>query len=126
MPTAIAPLVTTTTSTPARRSAATCSQTRSSTSSRGAPESSATIEEPSLMTTRRKTARSLRTRMELEHDAADLHVVARLEPGLLERADHPDALERPLHVRERLVVLQVVARDQPVDAAPHDPEGPVV
>src|SRR4051812_20377404 len=64
--------------------------------------------------------------MQLEHDAADLHVIARLEARLLEGPHDTDALERPLHVRQRLVVLQVVARDQAVDAAADDAEGPVI
>ena len=50
MPRAIAPEVTTTTSTPAACSAATSSQIRATTDSRSAPVSSATIDEPSLTT----------------------------------------------------------------------------
>ena len=50
MPRAIAPEVTTTTSTPGACSAATSSQIRATTDSRSAPVSSATIDEPSLTT----------------------------------------------------------------------------
>ena len=50
MPRAIAPEVTITTRSPPRSSAATCSQTESSTSARSSPSSAATIEEPSLTT----------------------------------------------------------------------------
>ena len=50
MPRAIAPEVTTTTSTPEACSAATSSQIRATTDRRSAPVSSATIEEPSLTT----------------------------------------------------------------------------
>ncbi len=51
-PRAIAPLVTTTTSSPAAWRAATSSQTAPSTSARSSPESSATMLDPSLMTVR--------------------------------------------------------------------------
>ena len=50
MPRAIAPEVTTTTSTPLACNAATSSQIRATTDRRSAPVSSATIEEPSLTT----------------------------------------------------------------------------
>src|SRR4051794_41878504 len=50
MPRAIAPEVTTTTSTPTPCSAATSSQMRSSTPGRRSPEASATTEDPSLTT----------------------------------------------------------------------------
>jgi hypothetical protein len=50
MPRAIAPEVTTTTSTPDACSAATSSQIRATTESRSAPVSSATIDDPSLTT----------------------------------------------------------------------------
>lgn len=53
MPRAMAPLVTTTTSLPAARSVATQEQTAVRTSVRSSPSSSATMDEPSLMTTRR-------------------------------------------------------------------------
>ena len=54
-------------------------------------------------------------RVELEHDPAELDVVAGLEPARLERRDHAHPAQPVLDVGERLVVLQVVARDQPVD-----------
>ncbi len=54
MPRAMAPLVTMTISSPAARRRATSSQTRPTTSTRSAPSSWATIDEPSL-TTRRAT-----------------------------------------------------------------------
>ena len=56
------------------------------------------------------------TRIELEHDARDLHVVARLETGGPQRLDHPERAQALLDVSQRLVVLDVVASDQAVDA----------
>ena len=53
--------------------------------------------------------------IELEHDAADLDVVAWLEPMLLQGADHAHAVQAPLDVREGVQVLHVVAGDQAVD-----------
>src|SRR3954468_21861760 len=110
MPRAIAPEVTTTTSTPCACSAATSSQIRATTESRSAPESSATIDEPSLT-----TATGTSARVQLEHDAADLDVVAGLEPRPLERADHAHPPQPRLDQRLRLLVLQVPARDQAID-----------
>src|SRR5918998_3381573 len=60
--------------------------------------------------------------IELEDDARDLHVVARLEARGLERLDHAERAEALLHVAERLVVLHVVAGDQPLDALTVHPE----
>src|SRR3954447_21515844 len=94
MPRAIAPDVTTTTSTPASCSAATSSQIRATTDSRSAPRSSATIEDPSLT-----TATGTLGGIELEDGAADLDVVAGFEPRALQRGDHAHALQTPLHVR---------------------------
>src|SRR3954465_13567896 len=97
MPRAIAPEVTMTMSTPSRCSAATSSQTRAITASRSSPESSVITEEPSL-TTAAGIGRSVdesagapvqgtppdrlegSAGVELEDDAADLDVVAGLEP----------------------------------------------
>src|SRR3954471_15849184 len=108
IPRAIAPDVTTTTSTPERCSAATSSQTRATTASRSAPESSATTDDPSF-TTATGTAWSLerRARVELEDDAADLDVVAGLESCSLQRVDHAHALQAALDVGLRLLVLHV-------------------
>ena len=97
MPRAIAPEVTTTTSTPEACSAATSSQIRATTDSRSAPVSSATIDEPSFTTA---TGMKLRPyeRIELEDDAADLDVVTGFEAGSLQRADHahpPQPRARP-------------------------------
>ena len=61
-------------------------------------------------------------RIELELDAADLDVVARLEAGLLQRLDHADALEAALEVGHRLLVLDVVAQHEPVDPLADDAE----
>src|SRR6185503_20090825 len=113
IPRAIAPLVTTTTSTPVRCSAATSSTIRAITDRRSSPESSATIDEPSL-TTATGMPRTLGG-VELEHHAAELDVVARFEPLCLQRGDHAHAAQAVLDVRERLVVLEVVAGDQAVD-----------
>ena len=45
----------------------------------------------------------------------DLDVVAGLEARRLERAITPMRAQAVLDVRERLLVLEVVARDQPLD-----------
>src|SRR4051794_41273625 len=60
--------------------------------------------------------------VELEHDARDLDVVAGGEPGSLERADDAEAVQAALDVRERLLVLEVVAGDQAVDDVARDAE----
>src|SRR4051812_31594271 len=117
MPRAIAPEVTTTTSTPPACSAATSSQIRETTDSRSAPESSATIDDPSLT-----TATGTSGGIQLEDDAADLDVVAGLEPRPLERPDHAHPPQAVLDERLRLLVLEVPAGDQPVHGlAGHDP-----
>src|SRR5689334_24136020 len=111
MPRAIAPEVTTTTSTPVACSAATSSQMRATTDSRSAPLSSATIDDPSLTTaTGKRSARGV----ELEHGAEDLDVVAGLEARALERADHAHPVQPALDVRLRLLVLEVPAHEQPL------------
>src|ERR1700733_5589539 len=96
MPRAIAPLVTTITSSPARCRAANWSHRLASTSIRGVPSGSATTLDPSLMTTRligvtqgRRSARLL-LRVQLERDAGDLDLIPRLEALGLERAEHAD------------------------------------
>jgi len=53
--------------------------------------------------------------MELEDDSGDLHVVARLEAGGLERLDRTERAQPLLHVAHGLLVLHVVARDQPLE-----------
>src|ERR1044072_1987997 len=111
IPRAIAPLVTTTTSMPCRCSAATSSTIRAITDRRSSPDSSAPIEEPSLTTATGMTAGTVGG-VELERHAAQLDVVARFEPLGLERGDHAHAPQAVLDVRERLVVLEVVAGDQ--------------
>src|SRR3954464_14268671 len=117
MPRAIAPEVTTTTSTPAACSAATSSQIRATTDSRNAPLSSATIDDPSLT-----TATGTSGRVQLEDRAADLDVVAGLEARALERRDHAHPLQAPLDVSLRLLVLEVPAQEEPLDGiAGHDP-----
>src|SRR4051794_31197119 len=119
MPRAIAPDVTMTTSTPSRCSAATSSQMRAITERRSSPLSSATTEEPSLTTTAGIRGRlERRAGVQLEDDAADLDVVAGFEAGGLERGDHAHASEPLLDVRERLLVLEVVAGDEAGDGLP--------
>src|SRR5690242_16031225 len=120
MPRAIAPDVTTTTSTPDRCSAATSSQIRATTDRRSAPSSSATIDDPSLT-----TATGTSGRIELEDGAADLDVVARLEPGALERRDHAHAVQAALDVRLGLLVLEVPAHEQALDGLAVDDPGAV-
>ena len=56
----------------------------------------------------------------------DLDVVARLEARGLERADHAHAPQAPLDVDQRVLVVEVVAGDQPVDRARPHAEQPVL
>src|SRR5918995_919540 len=126
MPRAIAPEVTTTTSTPARCRPATSSHTRATTERRSSPDSWATTDDPSLTTAtgmQRGDPRSARPAgIELEHDSAQLDVVPGFEPARLERRDHAHAAQPMLDVRQPLVVLHVVAGDQPVDRRAGDAE----
>src|SRR4051812_33821113 len=116
MPRAIAPDVTTTTSTPEECSAATSSQIRATTESRSAPVSSATIDEPSLTT----ATGTVLGGIQLEDDAADLDIIARFEPGALQRADHAHPSQPLLDQRLRLLVLEVPAHDQAIDGVTGD------
>ena len=59
-------------------------------------------------------------RVELERDPGDLDVVAGLEALRLERADHADPPQPALEVRERVLVVEVVAGDQPLDPGAAD------
>src|SRR3954447_7437208 len=115
MPRAIAPEVTMTTSSPAAWRAAMSSHSAPSTSARTSPASSATTLVPSLTTTRMGL-------FKLEHHAADLDVVAGLEPGRLERAADAERFQALFEVLERVGVADVVAGDQAVDALPGHPE----
>src|SRR4051794_13066470 len=74
---------------------------------------------------RRATASVLpegRAGVEFEDRARDLHVVARLEPGRLERAHHAHRPEALLDVAHRLVVVGVVAGYEPLDPLPLHPK----
>src|SRR4051812_9029336 len=62
--------------------------------------------------------------VEFEDRARDLHVVAWLEPGSLERAHHAHRPEALLHVAHGLVVVGVVAGEEPLDPLPLHAEGP--
>src|SRR5262249_12433084 len=114
-------------------SSATCLQTRSSTSERSAPPSPATIEEPSFATTViaaecRLGARSACRRLSgVEHglELADDDLGPRPEAPPPERRDYADLPKAALQVVERLGVLEVVARDQQLDATPGHAESPV-
>src|SRR3954452_11705725 len=123
-PRAIAPEVTTTTSTPERCSAATSSAMRATTESRRSPLSCATIDEPSLTTATGMARRTLERRagIQLEDHAADLDVVAGLESLRLERRDDAHAPQPVLDVGQRLLVLEVVPGDQALDRLPRDAE----
>ena len=56
-------------------------------------------------------------RVQLELDARrDLDLVAGLESLGLERADHADPPQPALEVGQRVLVVEVVAGDQPLDA----------
>src|SRR3954464_7963720 len=136
IPRAIAPLVTTTISLPAAWKSATAPQMRSSTSARSTPPSSATMLDPSLTTARAMDAEPIRLTaggggaarscVELEDDARDLDVVARLEAGGLERPHHAHPPQAPLDVDQRVLVVEVVPRDQAVDGVALDAEQLVV
>ena len=118
---------------PGRRAAWTSSSPRSSTtrrsrsptrSPRSTPPtaSAACIARRAARPGRLPLSRRRQPRVELEDDAADLDVVAGLEPARLERGDHAHPAQAVLDVRERLVVLEVVAGDQPVDRVAGDAE----
>src|SRR4051794_3605545 len=105
IPRAIAPEVTSTTSRPAARNSAVCAATSASTSSRTSPLSSATMLDPSFMTTvaamsSRMLGAERRAGVEFEHGAGDLHVVARLESGRLEPPDHAERPQPLLDIGE--------------------------
>src|SRR5436190_18799455 len=133
MPRAIAPEVTITTESPRLYSSAAWSQTVLRTSRRTSPASSATMLEPSLTTNVLTVPKGKppalgaerRARVELEHHAADLDVVAGLEAGRLERADHADRAQALLEIAQRVLVADVVPRHEALDASPRDPEGAV-
>src|SRR5947209_18060192 len=59
--------------------------------------------------------------VQLERDARDLDIVSGLKPLRLERGDDADPAQPALQVSERVLVVQVVPRDQPLDASAADP-----
>ena len=63
--------------------------------------------------------------IELERHTGDLDIVARLESLRLECTDHADAAQAPLEVRERLLVVEVIARNQAFDSRAAYAEGPI-
>src|SRR5690348_8805074 len=67
----------------------------------------------------------LHVRIELEGYSRYLHVVAGLKTLRLERGDHPDPSQSPLQVRHCLLVVEVVAGDQALDAPARHPVGAV-
>src|SRR5579884_3166361 len=77
---------------------------------------------PPLEICSRPTRRILYPGVEVERHTRDLHLVAGLEARTLEGADHADPAQPPLQVPERVLVVEVVAREQPLDAAPADAE----
>src|SRR4051794_32648186 len=84
--------------------------------------------DPSLMTvalTARTLSAERRAGMELEHRPGDLHVVAGLEARGLQLADHADRAQALLDVGERLVVVDVVASEEPLDPRARHPEDAV-
>src|SRR3981081_4692758 len=123
IPRAIAPLVTRSASSPRPCSSAAASHTRASASSRSSPSESATTDEPSLITTR-FIVQSLRghTRIQLEDDSGDAHLIARDKPLSLECVKHPDATQAFLHIGEGVLVVDVVAAQQSLNPAPVDRE----
>src|SRR3954451_19388641 len=139
IPNAIAPLVTTTNSSPAAGAAASWSAVPASTSMRSSPSLPATTLEPSFTTMRlmpgslfgaplgpapaiARSAPALRG-VELERHAADLDLVSGLEARFLQGSDHADAPQPALEVVHCVLVLGVVAREQDLDAAPPHREG---
>src|SRR5437763_6380950 len=67
----------------------------------------------------------LQFRVEFEGDPRDLDVVARLESFVRERAQHSYPLQPPLQMSEGVLVVQVVASDQPLDPGAADAKAPV-
>src|ERR1700738_5162647 len=63
--------------------------------------------------------------VELERHPRDLDIVAGLKPLGLERPDHADPAQPPLEVSERILVVEVVTRDQPLDPRTADPVLPL-
>src|SRR4029453_8966397 len=117
MPRAIAPLVTSTTSSPAWCTPAAGRHTERSTAVRSSPASSATMLEPSFTTVapmrpqpRQPPARPLsgrRAGIQLERDARDLHLVAGLEALALQGIDQPQPAQAALQIAERVLVVEV-------------------
>src|ERR1700722_12132204 len=97
---------------------------RCSTSVRTVPSSSATTLDPSLITT--ELIWRSRLRIKLEDDARDLDIIAGLEAGRLERTDHTEPTQAALEVLQGVLVVEVVARDQLVDALALDDVDPLV
>lgn len=61
--------------------------------------------------------------VELERHSRDLEGISWRKALLLERAQHADPTKTRLHIRHRILVVNVVAGQQSLDAAPGDPEG---
>src|SRR5215211_5944845 len=104
------------------RSAVTKSRTVCSASSWSLPPQPARTASRQISAAVRNTGGLVSAGIELEDDPGDLHVVARLEARGLERLDHAERAQPLLHVAERLVVVDVVTRDQPLDPLALDPE----
>src|ERR671911_1621230 len=64
--------------------------------------------------------------VQLERDVPDPHLVAGLEAGVPKRLEHPDLAQALLEIRERLVIREVVTRDQDLYPASGDPERAVL
>ena len=74
----------------------------------------------------RRSAHRRSARVQLELVLADPHVVAGLEAGGAQGGDDADLVEALLEVGERLLVGEVVALEEQLDAAAGDPEDAVV
>src|ERR1700682_4849623 len=140
MPRAIAPLVTITTSSPCRCMPASASQTGERPSVRGSPSPSATTLEPSFTTTRlmpgaylaagrcqptscsstQRASLAGGARIQLEGHAPYLDLIAGAKTLLLQRPEHSDPTQPFLHIRHRIIVLDVIACQQALDALPPD------
>ena len=62
----------------------------------------------------------LHVRIKFEGDARDLDVIPGFEPFRLERADHADPAQPAFKVSERVLVVEVIASNQPLDPRPGD------
>src|SRR5215216_4392299 len=96
-------------------------------SSLSLPPHPATASTASTSAVRRRAIPSVlpkgRARVEFEDGARDLHFVTGLEARRLEGAQHAHGAQALLDVAHRLLVVGVMAGQEPLDPLPLDPEG---